>query len=431
MSTVSTAIPPLHTETSVEMPLCVTSETAPLEQVIVHTPGPELEHLAPGTRVELLFDDLLFVEQARREHLLMCALFEKVTGHSDAVLQITDLLRETFDQAEARHDFAEKLCSATPASNLQAFVSEIRNLGPDELLDFVLTGRSELPLNVPPLPNLMFTRDLAAVVGDHVIVSHAATAARARESILIDVILHYHPSFADHRSRIIELPRGVTFEGGDLLVASPEVVLIGHSQRTSMSGIMAVAEALFEKTSVRHVVAVDLPRRRFCMHLDTVFTFCSPSECVVFPPLIEADGAGCIFHLQPGSTPGEVRCTMHPRLKGLLEELLGHSMTFIPCGGWDRLSQEREQWTDGANFFALAPGIVVGYERNGHTFELMRQHDYRVVSVRHALSLLNEDALLDVDEKLAIKLEGTELSRGRGGPRCMTLPLRRKEFQQS
>ena len=400
---------------------CITSETSPLQQVIVHTPGAELEQVAPDSRLELLFDDILFVEQARREHRQMCALFEQLTGCTNTVIQVTDLLREAFDREAARYDFVEQICGVDQVSNLQAFERELKQLSPEELHHFALTGLSPLPLNVPPLPNLVFTRDLAAVVHGHILMSHAATAARARESILINVILHHHPSFAD--IPLIELPRGVTFEGGDLLVPDPEVVLIGQSERTSLSGIMTVARALFSQTPVKHVLVVDLPKARFCMHLDTVFTFCTPHECVVFPPLIEREEPGSVLHLQPGETPGQFHTTMHARLQEPLEALLDRQLTFIPCGGRDWLSQKREQWTDGANFFAVAPGVVVGYERNGHTFDMMREHGYRILSARQLLAL---NGGREADGKVAIKLGGTELSRGRGGPRCMTLPLARQ-----
>ena len=163
------------------------------------------------------------------------------------------------------------LCRVAPEQNLLALEDELKQLNPAELHDFALTGRSPLPVLARPLPNLLFMRDVGAVVGHHVILSHPATAARARESVILDVVLRYHPGFAAHRDRLIKLTPGVTFEGGDLLVASPRVVLIGHSERTSFGGVMAVTQALFEQTSVEHVLMVDLPKRRSCMHLDTVF----------------------------------------------------------------------------------------------------------------------------------------------------------------
>lgn len=403
----------------------VTSETNPLQHVIVHTPGREVALVPPESRLDLLFDDILYVDQAREEHRLMCAVFEKIVGKPDAVLQISTLLAEAFAQEDARLEYIAQVCAIAQVTNLQAFEAELKQFTPEELFHFALTGESPLPIHVPPLPNLMFTRDLAATVHDHVIISFAATAARQREGIIIKTILNHHPAFQNARDRIIELPPGVTFEGGDLIVASPEVVLIGLSERTSFGGIMAVAEALFERTPVAHVLVVDVPKKRSYMHLDTVFTFSSPDECVVFPPLFVGDDPGNVFHLMRGDRPGRFTCETRPYLKDTLEELLGRALTFIPCGGGDLLSQHREQWTDGANFFCITPGVVIGYERNRRTFDAMRHHGYRVVSAESFLQFYSESDFAHRAEKVAIKLAGTELSRGRGGPRCMTLPIAR------
>jgi arginine deiminase len=238
-------------------------------------------------------------------------------------------------------------------------------------------------------------------------------------------VLNYHPRFAPHSDKIIELPPGVTFEGGDLLVASPETVLIGHSERTSFGAIMAIAHELFERTSVEHVLAVDLPKRRSTMHLDTVFTFASPTEVIVFPPLLETHGFGYAVHLTPTDGTGRFVTDMRLNLRDALNDLLDRDLTYIPCGGAERLHQEREQWTDGANVFAAAPGAILGYERNRRTFGLLQDHGYRVVSAESFLSYFESGAFEPGSEKVAIQLAGTELSRGRGGPRCMTLPVAR------
>lgn len=403
----------------------VHSEIAPLRQVVVHTPGEEMRLVSPENKLELLFDDILFAERAEEEHSVMCQLFEAVVGQPDAVLQLADLLREAFEAEDARGEFVELLATWMPEQNFDAYEAELKRLSPAELHRFALTGQSPLKIATHPLPNLLFTRDLSAVVGDHVILSLAGTPARVRESLIIRTIFRHHPRFEGVQDRIIELPPHVSFEGGDLLMASDEVVLIGHSERTSLGGVMAVTKALFEKTRVRHVLVVNLPKARYCMHLDTVFTFASEDECVAFPPLFEHE-RGNVLHITPTDEPGNFNLRVWPNLQQGLEALLGRPFTFIRCGGDDLINQRREQWTDGANLFALAPGLVVGYERNQHTYDEMRRHGYHIVEAESFLEYHSDRPIRLDGNKLAILLRGHELSRGRGGPRCMTMPLLRQ-----
>ncbi len=407
-----------------EINFSVTSETGILQQVIVHTPGEEMAQVSPEELPNLLFEDILHLEDAHEEHQLMCRVFRKIVGRHTAVLQISSLLGETFQSSDAREDFVEGLCALAKSSNLQAFEDELKQLSAEDLKRFALTGCSQLPIHAQPIPNLMFTRDVAAVVGDAIVLSHPATTARTRESLIMRIVMRHHPSFQKNQERIIHLPKGVTFEGGDLLVVNERVALIGNSERTSFGGVINVAHALFNKTQFEHVIMVTLPPKRSCMHLDTVFTFASLEECVVFPPLIESIPYGGVVRISKTDTAGRFNIETCTDLKSILEESLGHELTFIPCGGHDPLSQQREQWTDGANFFALAPGLVIGYERNLHTFEEMRRRGYRVVTAEGFLSYYEESDYTP-SEKMAIKLEGNELSRGRGGPRCMTMPLSR------
>jgi arginine deiminase len=239
------------------------------------------------------------------------------------------------------------------------------------------------------------------------------------------VVLTYHDRFEGLQDQIIRLPEGVTFEGGDLLMASERVVLIGHSERTSFGAIMAIARDLFGQTPVEHVLAVELPKKRSCMHLDTVLTFSAPDECILFPPLVEDPGFSYAVHFMPGSEPGRFVTDMRPHLQDALQDLTRRDLTFIPCGGGERIHQQREQWTDGANVFAAAPEAVIGYDRNQRTFEQMRNHGYHVVSADNFLSYYENSTFKPGEDRVAIQLTGTELSRGRGGPRCMTLPIAR------
>lgn len=404
----------------------ISTETDVLERVIVHSPGIEMELVLPENRLELLFDDILFVGQARKEHQLMCSVFSKVVGRGDAVLQTSDLLRDVFRYENARCDFIEQLCGVSSERNLRGFEDEIKRFSPDELFDFAVTGRSALAIRMHPLPNLLFMRDLAAVVHDLIILSHPATAARTRESLILRIILEHHPMFAAYRNNVIVLPEGVTFEGGDLIMADASCVVIGHSERTSFGGVMSIAQELFARTSVEHVLMVDLPKARYCMHLDTVFTMVSPDECVVFPPIISEQNASTVIHYTRSDQQDKFNSAIRVGLQGVLEDLLARPFTFIACGGSNPLNQRREQWTDGANLFTVAPGVVIGYERNENTFNELRSRGYRVVSAAGFLSYF-EESDFKPGERIAIKLEGNELSRGRGGPRCMTLPIARQE----
>ncbi|MEL6445725.1 MAG: arginine deiminase family protein [Bacteroidota bacterium] len=412
--------------------LHVTSETALLRQVVVHTPGEEMSLVAPDNKDALLFDDILFTDRAREEHQQLCAVFERVVGKPEAVLQIGALLRGTFEDADAGADarawFVAELSRALPARNYARYETDLLALDPDALDRFAVTGQSPLPLVAPPLPNLLFTRDLCAVVGSHVVMSRAATDARRRESVIVEAILRHHPRFAANRDQLFVLPDYVSFEGGDLLVVNESLVLIGQSERTSLGGVMAVTERLLAETPVTDVLMVNLPNKRSCMHLDTVFTFIDDETCMVYPPIIARERHN-VFHFSEYDATtaggGRFQTRVLPSVQVAIEELTGHPFTFIPCGGADPLNQEREQWTDGANLFAVAPNLVLAYERNRHTFAALRDQGFHVVNAEHFLSFY-ENGTVPVGEKVALQLTGHELSRGRGGARCMTMPLVRE-----
>jgi arginine deiminase len=350
------------------MNINISSETDLLKAVIVHTPGKEVSLVNPGLKEELLFDDIIFESDARQEHHDMLDVFRAAMPDDGRVFEILDLARDCFQQEDTRAEFIELMSRELPQENIYTIEHKLHKLGPDQLLKFAVEGSLDGRFSLQPTPNLLFTRDLAAVAGNAIILSRAAKPARAREFLLMRIIVRYHPLFEEVKKNIIAISGNQSIEGGDVLIARDNIVLIGMSERTSFSGLMSVTEKLLEM-GIEHVLAVDIPKKRSSMHLDTIFTFTDVNECVVFPPAI-MEQTHNVVHLFSGGD--SVRSRQCHSLQSALEELTGQSFTFMKCGGEDRINQFREQWTDGANLFALAPGVVIGYGRNTKTFETLK-----------------------------------------------------------
>lgn len=406
------------------MKVGIPSETDRLEKVIIHTPGREVSLVNPNLKEELLFDDIIFENDAKVEHLDMLRVFKAAMPENGEILEVVDLALQCFQSEDARAEFIELMIKELPYENIHTVQNELLSLSPEQLLQFVVEG--SIPpsgsFNLHPAPNLLFTRDLAAVVGNRVILSRAAKKARAREFLMMNLIVKNHPLFDEVKNRTIDITGNQSIEGGDVLVASDKIVLIGMSERTSFSGLMSVAEQLLEE-GVEHVLAVDIPKQRSSMHLDTIFTFADHNECIVFPPAIEEQEDN-VVHLFSG--PDQVQIRKCKSLKDALEQLTENKFTFIQCGGKERINQFREQWTDGANVFALAPGVIVGYERNTRTFQAMEEHGYRLMDQFSFIEEFSNKPFNPAEEgKIAISFQGHELCRGRGGARCMTMPVLR------
>jgi arginine deiminase len=405
------------------MDLSVASETGRLKGVIVHTPGKEVSLVNPELKKELLFDDIIFEEDARQEHLDMLQIFKTAMPSDGRIFEITDLFLECLQNSDARSFFIDLLIDTLREDNLEVIKFDLINLQPKELLQFVVEGRTPEIQNfsLQPTPNLLFTRDLAAVAGDSILLSRPARKARLRESLLMEMLVKYHPIFAGLKKKLIQTGPQQSIEGGDVLIASNKLVLIGMSERTSFSALMTAAEGLLDQ-GFEQVVAVDIPKKRSSMHLDTIFTFASEDECIAFPPAImERKSNISVLTKQDGA----IQSASMPSLKATLDELMERDITFIKCGGEERTNQFREQWTDGANVFALAPGVIVGYERNTNTFRTLEDHGYRVLTQYEFIEEFENEPFDPSGKKLAIKFMGHELCRGRGGARCMTMPILR------
>ncbi len=411
------------------MKINVSSEIGHLNGVIVHTPGHEVSLVNPEIADELLFDDIIFEDDARTEHLDMLEVFKAAMNKDGKVIEISDLFLGTLKIDDASPYFIDQLVREFHEENLQVIEKELLALSPDDLLKFAVQGElhTSKDFNLHPSPNLLFTRDLAAVCGDAILISRAATHARLRESLIMETIVKYNPLFADIKKDAIRISGHQSIEGGDVLVQSDKLVLIGMSERTSFTGLVKAADGLLSH-NVETVLAVDIPKQRASMHLDTVFTFISSNECVAFPPAILEQQDNVIALQKHGD---KILAEQRSNLQSALREFSGVDYTFIKCGGEDRTSQYREQWTDGANMFALAPGVAVGYERNTKTFNTLVDHGYSFMNqFEFVEEYQNKDLPVNDETRIAVSFQGRELCRGRGGARCMTMPISREPLNQ-
>ncbi len=418
----------------------VTSEVGRLREVVVQPPGPALErvlprHIHPGSDDYILFDDLVHVPQALKEHQAL----QDVLATVAQVHIFEDLVTEALAAPEARSSLLDGLADRAHVGD--ADLADLERLSPSELTRSVMVGTLGGEVDGPelfhPLPNLIFTRDLAAVVGETIVVASASKRARRRESLLTWTLVDHHPRFAE--SRVAEVSRHVwqqrigaplTIEGGDVLVISSSLACIGASERTTWSTIVEVADELLDE-GLSRVIVVEMPKQRSSMHLDTVFTQVDWETGVVYPPLVERGNPewGVATRLRRQGEATVVERLDMDLLDALAHE--GYPLRGIQCGGGHPLHARREQWTDGANYVALGPGVVVGYGRNVHTAKELAHAGFTVISAQDYLIEFARDFGGDADQlfasgrRYAIQIEGFELSRGRGGPRCLTMPILR------
>jgi arginine deiminase len=405
----------------------VTSEIGALRGVICHTPGAELLAVTPSNREDFLYDDIIDLEQARREHHRFKALLSRFAD----VYEVRDLLEEVLERSEVRSFLIERVMDVARSEPLGRRLLE---LPPAELVSLFIEGKAveggalQDLLNaeiyeLPPLPNLYFTRDSGMVVGDGVMIGSMRYNVRWTEELLIKALFQYHPLLEN--GGVIydgsdERRAGYTLEGGDLHVLRPDLIMIGLSERSTPATFDAIAERLVKEQGVRDILAVVLPLDRATIHLDMTFTMIDREHCVVFPPHFIGPTRCAVLHYRAGRKGMREM----PNLFAALRQL-DLPLDPIFCGGARRTLQEREQWSSGCNFVAIRPGLVLGYARNEATYaELEGEAGYRIV---RALDFLTGDTQIEDDEKAAIVFEGSELVRGGGGSRCMTLPVRRDE----
>src|SRR5687768_3374961 len=359
------------------MRLNVTSEIGRLKSVLVHLPGREIDLMIPPMMAQLLFDDILYGQVAREEHRRFQQLIRFV---ADDVYDLQDLLEEVFENADAKKHIVRDLAKRNGLR--PRLTAQLLELPAGALAEVLIAGiardmpSGDLPqFDIFPIPNLFFMRDPQIVLGDRVVIASMATQARRRESLLSKYVFENHPHFrgqntfwVDFMATEPERPmtrKLPTLEGGDVLVPRRDLLLVGITERTNKAGVEALIRSLKKaKAGVESVIIVDIPRQRSFMHLDTIFTFINRHECLIYPPVILASGSQAATVTMVDLT--KKRALAYSDQKSLLAALKkkGFDLEPIYCGGKHSVDQQREQWTDGANAFALAPGIILGYERN-------------------------------------------------------------------
>ncbi len=419
------------------MRLNVTSEIGRLKSVLVHLPGREIDMMVPPMMAQLLFDDILYGQVAREEHRRFQQLLRYIATD---VHDIQDLLEETLEYDEVKELIVRDLASRNGFK--RQLTSWLLEQPPGALAEVLIGGiakdqeSGELPkFELFPVPNYFFMRDPQIVLGDGVIISSMATQARRRESLLSKYVFQYHKAFrgrdlfwVDFMESGAEKParNAPTIEGGDLLVPRRDVILIGVTERTNKASVQQIARALKKSNSaVKTIIVVELPKQRSFMHLDTVFTITNRHECLIYPPVILPRGSQAATVSRIDLTKRNISFSPQKSLLGALKRE-GIDLEPIYCGGSAVVDQQREQWTDGANAFTLAPGIILLYERNVRTAEELNSHGYNIV-YEDDLLLGRTELETWTDKKYALQIQGNELSRARGGPRCMTMPLERED----
>ncbi len=408
----------------------INSEIGDIEAVLIHTPGPEVENMTPSTAERALYSDILNLSVASKEFSQLKGILQNFTK----TYEVKDLLYEILRNEQPKTELINKITQTCELTGIYNRLIEIpEKILINQLIEGILLEKINLTnylnkgnYSLEPLHNFFFTRDSSFVINNNVFISKMAKKVRIREALIMEAIFKYHPQFQIQgysHDFMNSSKQDITIEGGDIIVVNKNVLLIGIGPRTSPQGVDYLINQLLDKEEIQHIIVQELPcSGESFIHLDMVVTLLDKNTCIIYEPVI--------YNRLNFQT---VLITLDNRRIKNIETVddiivsfkkLGLDIRPVPCGGSKEiLIQEREQWHSGANFFTLAPGKVIGYERNIHTNEELNKHGYEIIK---ATDVLNGIKDLNKYKKYVITIEGGELARGGGGPRCMTLPIKRK-----
>lgn len=405
----------------------VSSDIGSLRSVLVHTPGQELLAVTPGTREDYLYDDIISLEVARREHEQMVQVLSRFAE----VHQVRDLLRDVLTRGDVREFLISRTADVVPSHELARTLAETPV---EQLVSLLIEGAETEPgpigraLNhvsfaLPPLPNLFFTRDVGIVIGEHVVIGAMRHGVRWTEELLLKALFRYHPAMAN--AGILydgseERRSDFTLEGGDVHPLRRDLLVLGYSDRSSPAALDQLCELVFEHGTVRDVIVVVMPGERSAIHLDMIFTQIDRGVGLFFPPHFVGPERLAVLH----RSRGEHTLREMPSFFAALEAV-SFPLEPVFCGGTHRPHQEREQWASGCNLLSLRPGIALAYARNPVTLAELSRAGF---AIHEADEVISGRVRLGDGDRAIITLPAGELVRGGGGPRCMTLPLRRDDL---